>query len=170
MKEFLLARYPELSYDDVVLRDDGEGIYIDVWNSDTPKPTLENIKQWFEDDNFLLTKTNKYKELDNACESTILGRFKVTIDGLEYEFSNDEKAQSRFNGTGYLFSEGMIMQVEWTTYLQGERTSISLTKEKFDIVALAALNHTNSNIEKFREKINQLNLAQTIEEVNAITW
>jgi hypothetical protein len=52
VKDSILKRYPELKFDDVVLRDDGDerGIYIDVWNSDKPKPTIDEVNQWVQED------------------------------------------------------------------------------------------------------------------------
>jgi hypothetical protein len=61
MKESILKRYPELSSQDLGLRDDGDekGIYIEVWNSDKPKPSMEEVKAWHEEDmkNFVPSKS-----------------------------------------------------------------------------------------------------------------
>jgi hypothetical protein len=52
MIDSILKRYPELTNDDVILRDDGDGrgIYIDVWNCDKPKPTMDEVNQWVVED------------------------------------------------------------------------------------------------------------------------
>lgn len=120
--------------------------------------TLENVKK------------NKLEELNNMCENTILGRFKANLDGVEYEFSYDDKAQSRFNGAPYLFSSMITTSIEWTAYLDNQRTSVILDEEKFNIVANAAFNHQKTNIDKFRQKITDLDAAQSIPEVNQIVW
>lgn len=50
MIESILRRYPELSKSDVSLRNDGNGIYIEVWNCDQSQPTIEEVNQWVEED------------------------------------------------------------------------------------------------------------------------
>ena len=50
MKESILKRYPTLSFDDVSLRDDGKGIYIDVWKSKETKPTMAQVLAWVAED------------------------------------------------------------------------------------------------------------------------
>lgn len=173
MKETILKRYPELSEDDIVLRDDngdGVNIYIDYWNSDLPIPTPTEIKQWEDEEKFIITKENKWNELDSACTNAILGRFKAILDGVEYEFSYDDQAQSRFNGTPYLFSSGIATSIEWTAYLNGQRTSVFLDEVKFNTVAKAAFNHQNANIAKFRQKITELTAVQNIPDFELIQW
>lgn len=115
-------------------------------------------------------KQKKYDELDKSCESAILGYFKSKINGVEFSFSYDMKAQSRFNGVATSFSRGYITEIEWTAYIDGIRTSIMLTDKDFDTVAMSALIHTTININKFRGKIIQLESAQTPEEISAIVW
>jgi hypothetical protein len=53
MKQSILRRFPDITKYDIVLRDDGEGVYIDIWNSDKPKPTMEQVYQWVEEDSTL---------------------------------------------------------------------------------------------------------------------
>jgi hypothetical protein len=120
---------------------------------------------------FILEKIRerKYLELDDSCKSAILGRFKITLNDIEYQFSYDAEAQSRFNGAPYLFTSGMITEIEWTAYKNGKRTSVILDKEEFDKVAKKAFEHQISNIAKFRSKIEQLNNAG-IEEAKGIVW
>ena len=50
MKQSILKRYPELTEDDIVLRDDGKGVFIDVWKCNKPQPTTEQINQWVAED------------------------------------------------------------------------------------------------------------------------
>jgi hypothetical protein len=170
MKQSILNRYSELTSDDVVLRDDGNGIYIDIWRSTKPKPSMSQILQWVEEDNFIDVKQNKLIELDTSCTNTILGKFKATLNEVEYEFSYDNEAQSRFNGIGILFLGNKITQIPWTAYLNGERVRINLTKEDFDTVSMAALNHQNNNVIRYNQLFQDANNATNINEVNAIVW
>jgi hypothetical protein len=112
----------------------------------------------------------KIEQLNNSCKEAILGRFKSVLNDIEYEFSYDMEAQSRFNGVPYLFTSNIITEVEWNAYLNGERTSILLDKESFDKVAADAFAHQMSNITKFRHLVGLLNSAITFEEVSAIAW
>lgn len=115
-------------------------------------------------------KNDKATELNETCNKTILGRFKATIDGTEYEFSYDYESQSRFNGIGVLFFANKINEIEWTAYRDGERVRITLNQDNFDIVTFAALQHQNSNIIKYNQLLAQVNNATTKEQVEAIVW
>jgi hypothetical protein len=65
MKQSILRRYSEMTEDDVVLRDDGDGrgIYIDVWNSDKTKPTMEEVLSWVDEDSTLPTPLSPIEQL-----------------------------------------------------------------------------------------------------------
>jgi hypothetical protein len=169
MIESILKRFPELTKDDVNLMDNGEGVFVNVWNSDKPKPTKEELQSWFNEDDFVKVKQDKKDELDEACTNTILGRFKVTLNGVEYEFSFDMEAQSRFNGTGILFLGNKITEVPWTAYANGERVRIPLTKDDFDIVSMAALNHQNNNIIRYNQLLLDVDNASK-DELPLIVW
>lgn len=110
------------------------------------------------------------EELNAKCEATILGRFSVDLDGVMYEFSYDEQAQSRFNGTASLFNGDLITEIPWTTYLNGERQRIVLNKELFNKVAVAALTHCNDNIIKFNDLLVQVNNCQSLADLEKIVW
>jgi hypothetical protein len=115
-------------------------------------------------------KISKAEELDANCKKEILGRFKSTFNDVEYEFSYDMEAQSRFNGVPYLFTSNIITEVEWNAYLNGERTSLVLDKASFDKIAADAFAHQMFNITKYRQKIELIDSAKTLEEINLIKW
>lgn len=117
-----------------------------------------------------VTKLNKINELDKICKHTILGRFKATINEIEYEFSYDVEAQSRFNGIGLLFFANKISEIEWTAYENGQRVRIMLNQSNFDIVSIAALHHQNVNVTKYNQLLQQVNEATTKEQVEVIVW
>lgn len=122
------------------------------------KKTLDELKQ------------EKIKELDKNCTETILGYFKVVVNGVEYEFSNDMEAQSRFNGIASAFSLGMITEVGWTVRKDGERYRLILSKDQFISVAGAAFQHQNINIIKFNQLLIDVDNARIPEDVKAIVW
>lgn len=155
------------------LRDDGEGVYILNWNTVDPKPTDAQLNDAWTAVILQETYDKKYTELDKACESTILGYFTSKVNGVEYQFSYDEKAQSRFNGSPYLFSTGAVTSIPWTAHKDGNRVTVELTAESFAPVAKDAFAHQLTNIAKFRTKIADLQLARSkksITGMNAIKW
>jgi hypothetical protein len=115
-------------------------------------------------------KKEKIEELDLACKNAILSNFIVTLNGINYEFAYDDKAQIRFTGVGVLFLGNKITNIDWTAYLDGKRVRITLTKSDFDIVSLTALKHQDDNIKKFSNLYDQVTVATTADAVNQIVW
>ncbi|MEH7157481.1 XkdW family protein [Neobacillus drentensis] len=73
MKDSILKRYPTLTEDDVVLRDDGYGVFIDVWNSDEHKPTMEQVTSWVAEDAKLPKPKTEIELMRQALDELILG-------------------------------------------------------------------------------------------------
>lgn len=115
-------------------------------------------------------RNEKIAELKKTCDETILGRFKVILDQIEYEFSYDEKAQSRFNGIGLMFTRGIITTEEWTAYQNGERLRILLSSDDFDTVAIAAALHTSFNVKKYNDLLVTVFSLNEPDEIRAVTW
>jgi hypothetical protein len=78
----VLKRYPELTEDDVMIVDRGEGPFIYRWNSQQPMPTPEELQQWSEEDVFPLVQTpeeellllkEKQELMQQAIDDLILG-------------------------------------------------------------------------------------------------
>ncbi|MCD4839758.1 DUF4376 domain-containing protein [Neobacillus sedimentimangrovi] len=120
-----------------------------------------------------LQKAKKFKiqEMSNRCNAEILGYFKAIVNGVEYEFSFDQEAQTNFIGTLSLFNNGMIEEAEWTAWKNGEVNRLTLTKQQFMQVVKAAFDHKDSNVKRFRNELQpMIEQATTIEEVEAIDW
>ncbi|MCS0827459.1 DUF4376 domain-containing protein [Cytobacillus firmus] len=115
-------------------------------------------------------KIQKFRELSTVCQADILGYFEATVNSVAYLFSFDTEAQGNFNGTLTFFSEGLIDSVEWTAYLNGQRTSVTLNKEQFFSVAKTAFATKNFKISKLREKHTQLEACTSLEEIEAVKW
>lgn len=117
-------------------------------------------------------KQAKIAELNQSCNQAIVGRFTSTVNGVSYQFSYDQEAQSNFNGTAAAFSRSYITSVVWTAYdVSGNAVRLTLSATDFDTVAKDALNHVNSNISRFRDTlVPQVNSATTVSAVNAIVW
>ncbi|KOS68378.1 hypothetical protein AEA09_07290 [Lysinibacillus contaminans] len=150
---------------------DPHGIFKPKWNSTEwiEGATQEEIDE-ITGNTLDVVKIRKINELDELCKQTILGRFKVTINEIEYEFSYDAEAQSRFNGIGLLFFANKISEIEWTAYENEQRVRIVLNQSNFDIVSLAALQHQKTNVTKYNQLLQQVNDATTKEQVEAIVW
>jgi len=89
MLQSILKRYPTLNPEDVRLQDDGDGIYIAYWNSDEPKPTMEQVYQWVEEDSkFPKPKTEiemlqqENKELKEYIEVIQLALDELLLGGM----------------------------------------------------------------------------------------
>jgi hypothetical protein len=123
-----------------------------------PSKTLDELKQ------------EKINELDQACKNAILSNFTATINSIDYELAYDNAAQSRFNGVGILFLNNLITQVDWTAYQNTERVRITLTKNDFNTISLAALKHQNDNVTKYSDLYVKVMNATTADEVNQIIW
>lgn len=142
----------------------------------TPKPT--NIKfgkidvitkEWKIDINAY--RANKMRELGEACNKTILGRFSAELNGKVYEFSCDLEAQSNFEKADRAFEKGRTTLESWTAYENEKVVRVDLDQTSFEIVYLAHLNHIKNNVSKLRDNLMvKVNTAETPEEIEAINW
>lgn len=116
-------------------------------------------------------KEDKMDELTKQCQEDILGYFNAKIGEVEYRFSFDYEAQQNFNGTLSFFDRGLIPNVQWTAYKDGEAIRITLTEEEFMNVVMTAFAFKNSKISRLRNELQPLvEKAETIEEVESIKW
>lgn len=49
----ILKRYPNMTFADIELRNDGNGPYIEKWNSEDPQPSIAEVNQWVAEDESL---------------------------------------------------------------------------------------------------------------------
>lgn len=168
--------YPNLiPFVDFKVMSENNKQFIVEWNNSEKQPTNAELDvAWV---NYLATldsledvKQNKIKELDEACKNAILANFTATLNGTDYEFGYDYDAQSQFNGVGVLFLNNLITEVDWTAYQKGERVRITLTKDDFNIISLAALKHQNDNVTKYSELYVKVMNATTEYEVDQFIW
>lgn len=153
--------------------------YVLGWGSDSGlhRPVYDfSIGQWVESktqDEFLKeAKEAKCIELSVLCKANILGRFTVTIDGMQYQFSCDQEAQMNFEKVDRAFEKGRSVEEPWTAYtIEGEVVRLTLTPELFEPVYVAHLEHIRENIVRFRDELQpQVESATTIEELNNVVW
>jgi hypothetical protein len=122
-----------------------------------------------------LEKVKRLKdvELNQACNSSILGGFIYNVNGIDYKFSFDTEAQLNFQGAERLFGNGMIQEVPWTVtnVATGLKERVMINKDMMNQISLLILQHKTGNIAKYRDVLSvQLKNATTIEEINSISW
>ena len=83
MNQSILKRYPTLTEDDFTLRDDGEGIFIDVWKSKDPKPSMAQVFEWVKEDESA-PKPKSEAEVLNAQMEDLKKELSVTQDALNF--------------------------------------------------------------------------------------
>lgn len=169
--ESILYLYPNAKFGtDFSVFYDGISFKLMEWNMQTPIPSLQDLEQAYNDSKFNVLKQFKINELDNACKNAILSNFTATLNSADYEFAYDFPAQSRFNGVGILFLNNLITQVDWTVYQNGVRTRITLTKDDFNTISLAALKHQNDNVVKYNQLLQDVSNAQSSYDLSKIIW
>jgi hypothetical protein len=97
VKQSILKRYPELTVNDVELRDDAneKGVYIAYWNSDKPQPTMDQVKTWHEEDiqNYVEPKTVEELLIEEQAKTrrleTQLNQTNADLQGfMDFYFEN----------------------------------------------------------------------------------
>lgn len=117
-------------------------------------------------------KTGKLAEFSATCTKLIMGRFKVTLDAVDYWFSNDMEAQLTFDKMDRAFEKGRVTELLWTVYLaDGTVTRILVNADSFELIYTAHLTHIQNNISRFRDLLMPMVMeAETLEEVAALHW
>lgn len=116
-------------------------------------------------------KANKDAELNQACQDAILAGFPHTIEGVEYWFSYDKEAQQNFTDAQIIMSDGMLEVIPWTVKKDDEYVRIPISKAVMDELKVVILLHKTNHISRYRDELMPLvESAQSIEEVEAITW
>lgn len=134
-----------------------------------------SIGDWVEsvsdDDILIKAREMKMSELDKACQQSILGYFKATVDGVEYSFSCDFEAQTNFEKVDRAFEKGRMTQINWTAYdANGNVVRVTLDPTSFEPVYLAHLYHIQSNISRLRDVLQpQVEIASE-EELKTIVY
>ena len=120
------------------------------------------------------SKKNKSRQLSIDCRTHILSGFTHDINGITYHFSYDEEAQTNIQDTLYLFDNNMIQDVHWNGYLRGKEgplVRLRLSREDFRRLYVASTLHKLRTISIYRDDLSPLiNQAQSIEEVEAVSW
>lgn len=129
------------------------------------KTDLEEIK-------LSAAKQAKIAELNQACNQAIFGRFKSTVNSVDYYFSNDTEAQSNFKDAIWAFQTGKVQSITWTAYdVDGNVVRISLDQASLESVNFDRIVHQNIQVSKLRDTLEpQVKDATDEETVKAIVW
>ncbi|MGD1416546.1 hypothetical protein [Bacillus stercoris] len=127
------------------------------------------------DNEFALNRAKKIKdrELNEACQKTILNGFDHVINGTSYHFSFDTEAQLNFQGAERVFSRNLVESIDWTVKnnTTGLYERIPITDTIMDELSVVILQHKSDNVSRYRDVLyKQLENAITVEEVEAIRW
>jgi hypothetical protein len=141
-----------------------------------PKFNLES-NYWMEGlsegDLLNIKKLSKLDELNKTCNEVIYGKFPYTYDdGNTYYFSCDAEAQSNFDKVDRAFEKNRMTAMPWTAYDSGgNAVRLIFTKENFEGLYLAHLNHIQGSISNFRDYLMPMIMkCETEEDVNSIGW
>ncbi len=93
--DILNIQYPNTDFTKaVILQDDGKGAYIKEWNINTPKPTEEQIAEWFSDTTLEIQKNmeDAVKSLDLLIDNKAKARgYDSTLSICTYLTSTNEQ-------------------------------------------------------------------------------
>lgn len=116
-------------------------------------------------------KESRKQSLSMSCQGCILSGFECTIKGTEYHFSYDKEAQANFSERWQLFQNDMIEEIKVTAHTDSEDVRLTFNKDSFNQLYLSSVMHKENCISKYRDNLLPLvDLAMTIEQVEAITW
>lgn len=118
-----------------------------------------------------LAKERKNRELNEACNQTILNGFDYTIHESTYHFSFDMEAQLNFQDAESALKNEDLESVNWTVMKDGKYERIAITKEIMDELKRMIFQHKNSNISRYRDFfLPKVSSASNIQEVESISW
>lgn len=93
-------------------------------------------------------------KLKEECGEAIVDRFSAMINGKEYFFSNDEKAQSNYEKFARALDKGLLTQVKLNAYSKdGIQTRLTFDRNSFDIVYKAHVKHIIVTLDKLHEEV-----------------
>lgn len=111
-------------------------------------------------------KEEKIKQLDEECEKLIEKGFKSESTGHFYRFNLHDQINFNMQLT-YLSAIGRKEPISWKTVDKGV---VNHTIEEFLQVCADAETHKRGLIEEFWQLKEKVLLAESLEEINAISW
>lgn len=141
---------------------DANGLYCLKYENELICKVSENDADYLE-----FVKSEKYRELTDACNKSILAGFKTT-DGLFYQF--EEKDQANFTQqTILLIMDSNISKVIWESGKNDGKFK-EYSKEEFMNIVAQAQKHKSDNISKLAVLRAKLGTTKTVEEIKCISW
>lgn len=154
-------------YDDVILRDDGEGPYIEQWNiSYKSCPTPELLETIMEDYELDEAKRLKLIELEHCFNSEMCSSFESDVSGETHRYSFNEEAQKYFliaiDAIDLIDDPELV--VEWRTV--DDNGLVYLTKAQVKQLYLESSYFVMSRLGMYRYNQQQIEALTTVEDVN----
>lgn len=161
--EAIMYLFPNAdSTSDFIVRDDGEGQFIAVWNLNQPQPSHEELDIAY----LQVVKNNKVSEFNKLCNKIILEGFRSPSTGYYYGFS--ELDQMNMTQQMLLFlNNPLLLTVDWKTEDAG---IIRHSKTQFLTIVQEADSHKRGWISYYWKKKNEIMNKLTVEEVLDIIW
>lgn len=159
----LLYLYPDAETPrDYVVKNDGNGEYIAVWNLPNPIPSNEELRQAYIE----YLKKERIEYFDNYCEELILRGFTSATTGHFYRFNIYD--QMNFNQAyNRLMYDNSITEIAWKT----EDAGILIhSREDWIKVYHEGGEHKWYTINHYWQIKNQILNATTEEEILSIQW
>lgn len=109
--------------------------------------------------------------MSNDCKTEIENGFDFKIGKDVYHFSYEQENQINFQNVDRLFEDGVITEVNWNAYLDGDKIRILLDKNTYNKLFLAGIVHKQSVLNKYNDVIiPSIDSITNIEDLKSLKW
>jgi hypothetical protein len=167
----ILHRYPNASpITDFHVRDDsdGRGAYLDVWNLPDPRPTDEDLQQWWNEVELPLAKQAKIAELRQALTNSI-ATFQSSALGTPHTYLADEKSMTLL-AAEYSYVTSPAYDGQPTPWYTKEEGRVLHTGEQIQQLFIDGRAHVKTQYAHYDDLVAQAKSANNIDQINSISW
>jgi hypothetical protein len=130
------------------------------WYLQTEVPTNEELESWWLE----YVRSEKLKELNDKCESTICDGFISNNHEYQFDYKDQDNIGQQLT---LLLLDPTINSIQWKTKDAG---IVVHTRDEFIAIANDANNHKRLNMGKYWTFEAQLKTLTTESEINSIVW
>lgn len=166
----LIQMFPTVNPSQYEILGNEDGTFtITKWLSDTPKPSVEDVINYWNSTGMLdYLRKQKKDELDSKCDETIMSGFSSTALGTSHTYSSVLVDEIWYNATINRFNvDATYTSVQWKTIDSGY---LAHTKEQFTQVFIDGHTWGDNQIAKLNNLKSQVSAATTEAELDAIVW
>lgn len=159
--------YPNINlFGDVILQDNGEGVYIAEWNYHLPQPTQEQLLAA----EVPAAQQAKILVLKQSCTNAIQAGFTCDALGSAHIYDS-ELPTDQTNILGAMIASMSGASIPFTcTDVNGHKEQRLHTSTQLQQVFQAAMSHVMVNKTHYDSLKKQVEQATTLEAVNAVNW